>query len=64
MFLERRKMNIKGAMKAKKITQKKMAKRLKLSESYITRLLNGTRYNRNFENYIYFELNIDYRNLM
>lgn len=64
MFLERRKMNIKGAMRAKKITQKKIAKRLKLSESYITRLLNGTRYNRNFENYIYVELNIDYRNLM
>ena len=49
MFLEKRKNNIKGAMKAKKLTQKKMAKRLKLSESYITRLLDGTRYNKRFE---------------
>ena len=64
MFLERRKNNIKGAMKAKKLTQKKMAKRLKLSESYITRLLDGTRYNKRFEMFIYFDLNVDYKNLI
>jgi transcriptional regulator with XRE-family HTH domain len=64
MFLERRKNNIKGAMTAKKMTQKRMAKRLGLSESYITRLLNGTRYNKKFENFIYFDLNVDYRNLL
>lgn len=64
MFLERRRLNIKGAMKAKKMTQKRMAKRLQLSESYITRLLDGTRYNKNFENFVFFELNVDYRNLL
>lgn len=64
MFLEKRKLNIKGAMKAKKMTQKRIAKRLRLSESYITRLINGTRYNKNFENFIYFDLNVDYRNLI
>ncbi len=51
-------------MKAKKLTQKKMAKRLKLSESYITRLLDGTRYNKRFEMFIYFDLNVDYKNLI
>ena len=64
MFLERRKNNIKSAMRAKKMTQKRMAKRLQLSESYITRLLDGTRYNKNFENFVFFELNVDYRNLL
>jgi len=64
MFLAKRKMNIKGAMRAKRITQKKLAKRLKLSESYITRLLNGTRYNRQFEEYIAYDLGIDYKRLM
>ncbi len=50
-------------MKSKNLTQKKLAKKLKLSESYITRLIKGERYNKNFEFYIYFDLNIDYKNL-
>lgn len=64
MFLEKRKYNILGKLRAKKMTQKKLAKKLKLSESYITRLIKGERYNKNFEFYIYFDLNIDYKNLL
>jgi transcriptional regulator with XRE-family HTH domain len=63
MFLDKRKNNILQKMKSKNLTQKKLAKKLKLSESYITRLIKGERYNKNFEFYIYFDLNIDYKNL-
>ena len=34
-----------------------------MSESYITRLINGERYNRNFEIFIFYELGVNYRNL-
>src|SRR5574344_1320499 len=61
MFLKRRMYNIKGAMRAKRITQKKLAQKLGFSFAYISRLINGTRYNRVFEQYIASELNIDYR---
>ena len=63
MFLKKRMENIKRALGYKKMTQKTLAKKLKKSESYITRLINGERYNREFEIFIYYELGISYRNI-
>lgn len=62
MFLKKRIENIKRALGYKRMTQKTLAKKLKMSESYITRLINGERYNREFEIFIYYELGISYRN--
>jgi transcriptional regulator with XRE-family HTH domain len=62
MFLNRRKNNILGKMRAKRLNQKKLAQKLNLSESYITRLINGERYNRQFEIFIAMELGVNYRN--
>lgn len=61
MFLERRKHNILGKMRAKRLNQKKIAQLLNLSESYITRLINGERYSSKFEIYIAMELGVNYR---
>lgn len=44
------------------MNQKKMAKMLNKSESYITRLINGERYSKEFEIFIYYELGVSYRN--
>lgn len=62
MFLKKRIENIKRALGYKRMTQKTLAKKLKMSESYITRLINGERYNREFEIFIYYELGVSYRN--
>lgn len=48
-FLYRREARIRFAMHFRNWTQKMVAKHLNLSESYVTRLINGERYNRNFE---------------
>lgn len=61
MFLKKREDAIKGALMFRKITQKELAKELGMSESYITRLINGTRYSRKFEEFISRFLGIDYR---
>jgi transcriptional regulator with XRE-family HTH domain len=63
MFLAKRMCNIKNAMRIKHFTQKKIAKKLDLSESYITRLINGERYSKKFEIFIATELGINYRRL-
>ena len=63
MFLAKRMYNIKGTMRVRRITQKKIAKKLSLSESYITRLIKGERYNKDFEIFIATELGINYRRL-
>lgn len=63
MFLKRRADNIRAKMHLKHMNQKKMAKLLNKSESYITRLINGERYSKEFEIFIYYELGFSYRNL-
>lgn len=63
MFLKKRADNIRAKMYSKRINQKKMAQMLNLSESYITRLINGERYSKEFEIFIYYELGFSYRNL-
>ena len=62
MFLKRRADNIRAKMYSKRMNQKKMAKILNKSESYITRLINGERYSKEFEIFIYYELGVSYRN--
>lgn len=61
MFLKKRSDSIKGAMRVKRMTQKKIAKLLNISESYVTRLINGERYSRQFEIFIATELGVNYR---
>ena len=63
MFLKKRMENIKRALAYKRITQKALSKKLKMSESYITTLINGERYNRDFETFISYEPGANYRNL-
>ena len=63
MFLKKRKAAIKGALKVREISQKEVAKELKITESYLTRLINGTRYSREFEYWIKTVLGIDYTRL-
>jgi len=60
MFLKKRKTAIKRALKMRNITQKELAKELKITESYLTRLIDGTRYSRKFEDWIQLTLRIDY----
>lgn len=60
MFLKKRKTAIKRALKMRDITQKDLAKELKITESYLTRLIDGTRYSRKFEDWIKVTLRIDY----
>lgn len=63
MFLKKRKETIKFKMRTKHVSQKKLATILNFSESYITRLIDGTRYSRKFEIYIARELGVNYRML-
>jgi len=60
MFLKKRKKAIKEALKFRSIIQKELAKELKITESYLTRLIDGTRYSRKFEDWIKLVLRIDY----
>ena len=63
MFLKRRAENIKYLMRRKYYNQKKIAEKLNVSESYVTRLINGERYNKNFEIFIAMERGFNYGNL-
>lgn len=51
-FLYRREIMIRFKMLQKNMPQKMLAKRLNLTESYISKLIIGKRYNKNFERYI------------
>lgn len=53
MFLEKRKRAIKAALKIRELNQKEIALELKMTPSYVTRLINGTRYSRKFDLSIY-----------
>ncbi len=62
MFLRKRMNTIKKAMHYKRLSQKKLAQKLNISESYVTRLINGERYNREFELFLRYELGVSYTN--
>ena len=59
-FLYRRERMIRFKMLQKNIPQKMLAKRLNLTESYISKLITGERYNQDFEKYIIYILDVNY----
>lgn len=59
-FLYRRERMIRFKMLQQNIPQKMLAKRLKLTESYISKLITGERYNKDFERYIIHFLDVNY----
>ncbi len=59
-FLYRRERMIRFKMLRQNIPQKMLAKRLNLTESYISKLINGGRYNKDFERYITKDLEVKY----
>ena len=63
MFLKKREETIRFLMKRKRYNQKKIAKYLEISESYVTRLINGERYSGKFEIFLALELGLNYRKL-
>ena len=63
VFLYRRELAIRFALRQKEFTQKKLAKRLKMTESYISKLITGERYNQDFEKYIIHILDVNYCSL-
>ncbi len=59
-FLYRRERMIRYKLISRGITQKQFAKELKLTESYITRLITGERYSQDFEMFLERNLEINY----
>ncbi len=59
-FLYRRERMIRFKMLQKNMSQKILAKRLNLTESYISKLITGERYNQDFERYIIHILDVNY----
>ena len=59
-FLYRRERMIRFKMLQKNMPQKMLAKRLNLTESYISKLITGERYNQDFERYIIYILDVNY----
>lgn len=59
-FLYRRERMIRFKMLQKNMSQKMFAKRLNLTESYISKLITGERYNKDFERYIKKALDMNY----
>ena len=59
-FLYRRERMIRFKMLEKNMPQKILAKRLNLTESYISKLITGERYNQDFEIFLRKFLQFDY----
>ena len=60
VFLYRRELAIRLALRQKEFTQKKLAKRLKMTESYVSKLITGERYSKEFEFFVRYNLGVDY----
>ena len=60
LFLYRRERMIRYKLLCREISQKQLAKHLKLTESYIARLITGERYNQNFEIFLKNNLEVNY----
>ncbi len=60
VFLYRRELAIRLALRQKEFTQKKLAKRLKVTESYVSKLITGERYSKGFEFFVRYNLGVDY----
>lgn len=59
-FLYRRERMIRYKLLCREISQKQLAKHLKLTESYIARLITGERYSQDFEIFLKNNLEIHY----
>lgn len=59
-FLYHRERMIRFKMRQKNMSQKILAKRLNLTESYISKLITGEQYNKDFERYIIHILDVNY----
>ncbi len=59
-FLYRRERMIRFKMLQKNMPQKMLAKRLNLTESYISKLITGERYNKDFEIFMTKNLEVNY----
>lgn len=59
-FLYHRERMIRFKMLQQNIPQKMLAKQLNLTESYISKLISGERYNKDFERYITKVLEVNY----
>ena len=59
-FLYRRERMIRFKMLQQNIPHKMLAKQLNLTESYISKLITGERYNQEFEKYITRVLDVNY----
>ena len=59
-FLYRRERMIRFKMLQKNMSQKMLAKRLNLTESYISKLITGERYSKEFEFFVRYNLGVDY----
>lgn len=59
-FLYRRERMIRFKMLQKNMPQKMLAKRLNLTESYISKLITGERYNKDFEIFLTKNLEVNY----
>jgi len=60
VFLYRRELAIRLALRKKEFTQKNLAKRLKMTESYVSKLITGERFSKDFEIFVRYNLNVDY----
>ena len=59
-FLYHREQMIRFKLMQSGISQKKLAKHLNLTESYISKLITGERYNQDFEKFLYRYLEMNY----
>lgn len=62
-FLYRGERMIRFKMLQKNMQQKMLAKRLNLTESYISKLITGERYNQDFEVFLTKNLEVNYWNI-
>ena len=62
-FFYRRERMIRFKMLQKNMQQKMLAKRLNLTESYISKLITGERYNQDFEVFLTKNLEVNYWNI-
>lgn len=59
-FLYKREKMIRFQLLIRNLPQKQLAKHLKITESYLSKLITGQRYNKDFERYIIHILDLNY----
>lgn len=59
-FLYKREQMIRFRLLMRNLPQKKLAKHLKITESYLSKLITGEKYSQEFEMFLYKNLEINY----